>query len=259
MTQQTHLDPSAFFLEGGPTGVLLIHGFTGAPPEMRRVGDYLHERGLTISAPLLPGHGATVEEMNRCKWTDWTNHVEKSLTDLQAYCETVFVGGLSMGAVLALYLAAHHPELPGVIVYSPAMWLANRLIYLSPILKHIVPKKPKPQESDHTATEADRHIWSYDEHPTFAAHELLKLLFRTRRLLPQMTRPLLTIHSTLDQSIHPHSAQLTYQRAGSAEKELITLHNSGHVITVDSEWRLVAAKTYEFIQAHLPASVDKND
>jgi len=258
MTRSDHLDPSAFFLEGGPIGVLLIHGFTGAPPEMRRVGDYLHERGLTISAPLLPGHGTTVDEMNRCQWTDWTDHVEKSLADLQTRCETVFVGGLSMGAVLALYLAAHHPELPGVIAYSPAMWLANRLIYLSPILKYVVSKRPKSQESDLTAPDADRYIWSYEAHPTFAAHELLKLLFRTRRLLPRITCPLLVIHSTRDQSIHPQSARLTYRRAGSADKELVTRHNSGHVITVDSEWKLVAARTYEFIQAHLPAGFDKN-
>ncbi len=253
----TRLAPSAFSLEGGSIGVLLIHGFTGAPPEMRRVGDYLHERGFTISAPLLPGHGTTVEEMNRCQWTDWTNHVEKSLTDLQARCETVFVGGLSMGAVLALYLAAHHPELPGVIIYSPATWLTNRLIYLSPILKYVIPKRYKSPKSDLTAPDADLHIWSYEEYPIFAAHELLKLLFRTRRLLPQMTRPLLTIHSTLDQSIHPHSARLTCQRVGSADKELITFHNSGHAITVDSEWEAVAEKTHEFIRAYLPADAGR--
>ncbi len=116
MTRHSHLDPSPFFLEGGSIGVLLIHGFTGSPPEMRLVGDYLHQRGFTVSGPLLPGHGTTVEDMNRCQWTDWTNHVEKALADLQARCETVFVGGLSMGSLLTLYLAAHHPELHGAIL-----------------------------------------------------------------------------------------------------------------------------------------------
>ena len=250
MTRHSHLDPSPFFLEDGPVGVLLIHGFTGSPPEMRLVGDYLHQRGFTVSGPLLPGHGTTVENMNRCTWTDWTGRVESALADLQIRCETVFVGGLSMGAVLTLYLAAHHPELPGAILYSPAAWPADRLIYLTPVLKYLVHEKPKLDDSDLTDPAADLQLWSYEKNPTFAAHEFLKLFRRVRRLLPQVVCPLLIIHSTLDTAIHPNSARLTYERVGSADKELVTLHNSGHCITVDSEWESVAEKTYEFIQKH---------
>ncbi len=112
MTRQPHLDPNSFLLEGGPIGVLLIHGFTGAPTEMRLLGEYLNRNGLTVSAPLLPGHGTTVEEMNRCKWTDWTAAVARALAELQDRCDTVFVGGLSMGSLLTLYLAAHPPIFP---------------------------------------------------------------------------------------------------------------------------------------------------
>jgi carboxylesterase len=250
MPQHPHLDPSAFFLEGSSVGVLLIHGFTGAPVEMRMVGDYLHQQGYTVAGPLLPGHGTTVEDMNRSKWTDWTDHAEQALADLRAHCETVFVGGLSMGSLLTLFLAAHHPELPGAIIYSPATWVANRLIHLTPVLKYLLPIKPKSGESDLIDPEAELRLWHYDDDPVFAAHELLKLIRQIRRLLPRVTCPLLVIHSTLDTSIHPTSARRTYERAGSTDKELITLHNSGHCITVDSEWELVARRTYEFIQMH---------
>jgi carboxylesterase len=250
MPQHPHLDPSAFFLEGGPVGVLLIHGFTGAPVEMRMVGDYLHQQGCTVSGPLLPGHGTTVEDMNRCKWTDWTGHTEQSLVDLQARCETVFVGGLSMGSLLTLYLAAHHPELVGAFIYSPASWVANRLIHLTPVVKYLLPKKPKSDESDLTDPGAELRLWHYDDYPVFAAHELLKLIRQVRRLLPRVTCPLLVVHSTLDTYIHPTSARRTYEQVGSTDKELITLHNSGHCITVDSEWRIIAEKTYEFMQMH---------
>jgi carboxylesterase len=250
MTRHPHLDPSAFFLQGGPVGALLVHGFTGAPPEMRLIGDYLHQRGLTVSGPLLPGHGTTVEDMNRCRWSDWTRHVEQALTELQARCETAFVGGLSMGALLTLHLAAHHPELPGVIVYSPATIVADRLIHLAPIFKVLIPKRPKSGESDLTDPQADLRLWSYEDYPTAAAHELLKLMRRVRRLLRRVTCPLLVVHSTLDTAIHPRSARYTYERAGSTDKELVTLHNSGHCLTVDSEWERVAEMTYQFVQAH---------
>jgi carboxylesterase len=239
MTRHAHLDPSAFHLEGGATGVLLIHGFTGSAVEMRLVGDYLHQRGLTVSAPLLPGHGTSVEQMNRCRWRDWTDHVDRALADLRSHCQTVFVAGLSMGSLLTLYLAAQH-DLPGAILYSPAVKPANRLLVLAPLLKHAIPSVAKSGESDYT------------ENPAYAAHELLKLIRRVRRLLPRVTCPLLIIHSTGDETIAPDSAQVTYSRAGSPDKELVTLHNSGHVITVDSEWQTVAERTYAFIQAHLP-------
>ena len=250
MTRHAHLDPSPFLLQGSSTGVLLIHGFTGAPPEMRLVGDYLHQRGLTVSGPLLPGHGTTVEDMNRCRWTDWTGHVEGALADLRARCETVFVGGLSMGTLLSLYLAAHHPELSGAILYSPALRAADRRIYLTPFVKYLVRKQPKSGKSDLTGPQAGQRLWSYEENPVPAAHELLKLIRQVRQLLPRVTCPVLVIHSTLDQYIHPTSAQCTYERVGSTDKELITLHNSGHCITVDSEWTFVAQKTYDFTQAH---------
>jgi carboxylesterase len=252
MTRHSHLDPSAFFLEGGPIGVLLIHGFTGSPPEMRRIGEYLHQRGLTVSAPLLPGHGTSVDDMNRSKWTEWTDCVERALAELWARSDTVFVGGLSLGSLLTLYLAAHHTDLPGVILYSPATWIADRRLYLTPVVKYLMPKRAKSPDTDLTDPEADRWFWCYEEDPTVAAHELLKLLRRVRRALPQVTCPILLIHSTLDRSIDANSARLTYERVSSEDKELVTLHNSGHCLTVDSEWESVAAKTHEFIHAHLP-------
>lgn len=250
MTQHAHLDPSPFFLEGGTTGVLLIHGLTGSPTEMRRVGDYLHARGLTVSAPLLPGHGTTPEDLNRCRWTDWAGHVDRALADLRARCQRVFIGGLSLGSLLTLHLAAQHPDLPGIIVCSPAPWVVTPLIYAVPIGKYFQPIRAKSIKPDLVDPKADLQIWCYTVDSLYATHELLKLILRVRRLLPRITVPALLIHSTGDTSIHPRSAQRTYQRLGAADKQLITLEGSGHSITVDQHWEFVAAKTYDFIRSH---------
>jgi carboxylesterase len=256
MARQPHLDPSTFCLQGGRVGALLVHGFTGSPPEMRPVGDYLHQRGLTVFGPLLPGHGTTVEDMNRSKWTDWTTQVEKAYEELLCKCDAVFVAGLSMGAVLTLYLASARSGIPGIVLYAPAVWPANRLLLLTPILKYFINKMSKDGKSDLTDPEAEQRIWSYEENPGIAAHEFLKLLIRVRRTLPQVTQPLLIVHSTGDTAIHPSSAPRTFQRVGSIDKELITLQNSGHVVTADSEREFVAQKTYEFIRDHLPEGVE---
>jgi carboxylesterase len=252
MTKNPNIDPSPFYLDGGPVGVLLIHGFTGSPPEMRLVGDYLHGRGLTVSGPLLPGHGTTLEDLNQTEWTEWTGHVERALAELRARCETVFVGGLSMGALLTLYLAAHHPDLPGAIAYSPATIVADQRTRLAPILKYLMRQVPKGEDDDLHDPEARSRIWSYEGWPAAGVYELHKLTREVKRLLPRVTCPLLVIHSTADGTIHPDSAQYTYDRAGSTDKELVTLHGSGHVLTVDAEWEAVAEKTYQFIQSHQP-------
>jgi carboxylesterase len=250
MTQHSHLDPSAFLLDGGPIGALLIHGFTGSPPEMRPIGDYLNARGLTVSAPLLPGHGTDVDDMNSRRWSEWAASVEQALSDLQSRCSTVFVGGLSMGALLTLHLGAHHPETAGLMTYSPAVLVASKLVYLTPVLKYFIRKRSVAGESDLTDHEADSRIWCYEEQPLRAAHELLKLQRVVRRLLPAVKQPLRIIQSTGDAIIDPRCGQILYDEAGSTDKELVRLHNSGHNIMVDAEWEFVAEKTHEFIQAH---------
>lgn len=251
MAERIPLQPDPYFLPGGRVGALLIHGFTGSPPEMRLIGDYLHQQGLTVSAPLLPGHGLTPADMQRSKWEDWARHVQTSLDELKKHCDQVFVGGLSLGSILTLNLALHNPDIRGIILYSPAMWVRDKSIYLTPLLKYIIKTHPKSADSDLTDPEAVHRLWSYDEKPVASAHELLKLSRFVKHHLSQINTPTLIIHSTGDAVIHPQSAERTLQQLGATDKELITLHNSGHCITVDSEWRVVAEKTTTFIRQHL--------
>jgi carboxylesterase len=246
MGQPEHLNPEAFFLPGGPVGALLIHGLTGSPPEMRLIGDYLHARGLTVRAPLLPGHGATPAELQRCGREDWMQAAAQALDELQAQCETVFVGGLSLGALLGIYLAAHRPEVQGLILYSPPLRLGDWRASLAPLAKHVLRSAPKGPAFT-TDPAAQQRYWCYDVYPTTAVAETVHLTRQARRWLPQVRCPLLIFHSTLDRDIHPRSAQLTYEEAGSSAKQIVTLHNSGHALTVDSEWEDVAARTYAFI------------
>lgn len=255
MARRSHLDPSAVELTGGPVGVLLIHGFTGAPTEMRRLGDYLHRRGMTVAAPLLPGHGAAVEEMNRRRWQEWTDCVEQALAGLRSRCTKLFVGGLSMGALLALHLASQNPDLRGVMLYSPALKVADRRLALAPAAKYLVHSLPKGAKADGDLTDpaAKEHLWSYEEIPVAAAAELLSLRRAVQRRLPLVTCPLLIVHSTHDAAIRSDSAQAVYDGVSTprAEKTLLTLHNSGHNLLVDSEWEFVAEQTARFIFAHL--------
>jgi carboxylesterase len=251
MSVASPLYPSAFVLDGGSVGLLLVHGFTGSPTEIRRIAPALQEHGLTVSAPLLPGHGTTPADLNRQRLEDWLDHVRASLSDLQRTCPTVFIGGLSLGALLALHVAAERPHLAGVVVYSPPILITDRRSSLVPLIKHLIRELPKPP--DHfTDPTAAAQLWNYPTYPVAATHHVLRLTSQVKQRLPRVTCPALVVASRIDRSLHPHSAQYTYDHLGAREKELVQLENSGHVITLDSQWQRVADETIRFITAHTP-------
>lgn len=250
MTQHAWLDPKPFHFQGGPVGCLLIHGFTGAPPEMKPLGEYLAASGLTVSGPLLAGHGTHHRDLARTTWQDWYASAEDAHNRLRRDCSHVFVGGLSLGSLLALRLAALHP-VDGVIPYAPALIALDwRVKFVRP-LRHImrwVPKK-EPQDTDLTDPEACKRLWSYDVNPGESVYQVALLQNEVRKLLPTITAPILVFHSTRDGAIRPECGQMTYDSIASADKELVLLHNSGHCVTVDSEREFVWQKTCEWIMA----------
>jgi carboxylesterase len=253
MARTAGLDPSAFFLPGGPVGCLLLHGFTGSPPEMRLAGEYLNHKGITVSGPLLSGHGTEPEDLNRYKWTDWYADAEDALIELRARCSIIFVAGLSMGSLLTLHLGANHPEIAGLITYSPAVAVADKRIHLTPYIKYLTRqwgKKATEGETDLTDPEAPGRLWFYETTPTWGAHEVYRLMRVVRRQLRSITLPILIVQSTGDRSVAANSGQMLYDRIGSEEKKLVMIHNSGHCITVDTEREEVFRLTHEFIAAH---------
>ncbi|HVF24480.1 MAG TPA: alpha/beta fold hydrolase [Anaerolineales bacterium] len=248
MSTSNKLDPSPFLLVGGQVGVLLIHGFTASPTQLRLIGNDLHQRGLTVSAPLLPGHGTTVADLRKQRWQSWVGHVELALADLKSRCNTVFVAGISLGSLLTLYLAAEHADLKGIILYSPLVKMPGGIaIHLVPVLKYLIRELRKAPDFSTDPHALDR-LWDYRSVPLFAVDEIIRLRARVQPLLPRITRPTLIIYSTLDRLIARNSAQFTYDHIGTANKTLITLHNSGHDVTLDSEWKEVTEQTWQFIR-----------
>ena len=74
--------------DGGSTGVLLCHGFTGSPASLRPWGEHLADEGHTVSLPLLPGHGTDWRELALTRWPDWYTAVERELPTCQSAATT---------------------------------------------------------------------------------------------------------------------------------------------------------------------------
>src|SRR5262249_50475322 len=119
---------------GGPTGVLLCHGFTAGPQSLRPWADCLAEAGLSVWLPRLPGHGTTWQEMAHTRWEDWYAELDRAFDELRAHADEIFVMGLSMGGCLALRLAEPRgPPGRGLVIGNPAGTRGHRPFRLAPV------------------------------------------------------------------------------------------------------------------------------
>ncbi len=244
-------DPSPFFLQGGSVGVLLLHGFTGTPREMWPLGAYLHERGLTVSAPLLPGHGATIAEINRANWRDWVAGVETAYVTLKQKSTQWFIAGFSMGSLLTLWMAAHHDDMAGIVLYAPALRIADWRLNLTPLLRPFVHTYRQSGESDLHDPQAAQWMGGFERYPIGAAAELWHLHRHVLRDLSHVRTPALVVYAEGDRSIHPTSGPETVRRLSQQTSvEALVLRDSGHAVVADKEWETVAEATYRFVQRY---------
>jgi carboxylesterase len=236
-----------FFFPGGSTGCLLVHGFTGTPKEMRAMGEYLHQRGFSVLGVRLTGHATRPEDLQRARWQDWLLSVEDGWQLLKGVADRIFVCGLSMGGILALSFAARFP-VAGVVAMSTPYELPPdpRLPYIR-FLHHLQPRMDKGEPDWFDPEVAKGHI-DYPYFPTRAIMELVELLKLLRTNLPQVTAPVLLIHSKDDQGVAPENMEKIYAALGSQQKAMLWIENSGHAITCDQQRTQVFKAAYDFIQ-----------
>ena len=231
--------------EGGEVGVLLCHGFTGSPQSMRPWAEYLAAQGLTVALPLLPGHGTRWEDLRPTGWQDWYAEVDRELRALRGRCAHVFVAGLSMGGALALRLAAKHGDaVDGVVVVNPANKVHGPAAHALPLLRHFVPTT-KGITSD-IAKEGVEEV-GYSHVPLHAAHSLRTFLRLVDGELPQVTQPLLLLHSTRDHVVPPVDSERVLGRVSSTDVTEILLEQSHHVATLDHDAGRIFEESLAFV------------
>ena len=244
-------DGKPFFIGSGETGCLLVHGFTGAPKEMRLLGEHLAQAGYTVLGTRLFGHATDQKDLIRARWRDWLLSVEDGYHILRGMCSQIFMLGLSMGGILSFLSSTKFP-ISGVIAYStPYDFPIARirpLIPLLPLVSKFWPFFSKGDPDWNDPSRAGDHF-EYTDYPIRAAYELDVLLKKMRKALPEIDVPILQIHSKVDQSVLPYHAEKIFEELGSSDKRLLWLEHSGHVVIKDSERTKVFKATSDFIHS----------
>lgn len=248
------------FEQAGERGaVLLVHGFTGSPHEMRPLLGPLAERGYSVLGVRLPGHGFPPgpEPIVREAWEET---VDQALDGLRSRFqrERIAICGLSMGALLALGAARRRPDDVGALVLlSPALELspaASRLLavarWLAPLTGYRIPKGVSDIRD---ATARQLHP-GCDPFPVSAFADFDRLRRSTPALVSGVRQPALIIHAEQDRTCRLAGAERLRREIGSAQVEMHVLRESGHVLTVDAERERVVALVVEFLDRTIGSS-----
>ncbi len=95
--------------------MLLLHGLSSSPLELRYLARYLQDEGFTICAPVIEGYSAGSAELPMERWIEGA---VREYDALAARYERVSVVGLSIGGALALRLIQERPDAQALALLS---------------------------------------------------------------------------------------------------------------------------------------------
>jgi len=258
-------------LPGGKHAVLLIHGLQSSPAELQPLAKRLNQAGFAVHVPHIRGYGFEHGDTPRSvtHWQDWHAKVLNEFRLLKQQHETVAIGGLCIGAVLSLSVAAElGDEVSALSLFSTTLWYDGWSIPWYRFMRYVGYYTPF------------RYIYSYREREPFglkneqlrkwiaremshkdssivgasklnlpAIQEAERMIKSVKKSLPSVTAPALIIHAIDDDVSTPRSARFVADNIGSKTIESILLHNSYHMITVDNDREQVAIDTIRFFRA----------
>lgn len=231
-------------------GLLLCHGFTGAPQSMRPWAEHHAAAGWEVLLPLLPGHAATWQEMARTTRHDWLDAVRRAALELLERHERIAVAGLSMGGTLALALAQDPgigPRLRGLALVNPAVSVPRAAV-LAPVIWPLVRTMPAIA-SDIAAPGVVEE--AYERTPLRSVAQLRALTAQVRRGLPRVRTPILLATSPRDGVVDPRDSDLVAARAGGVVERL-RLADSRHVATLDHDAPRIFGTSLRFLEETSP-------
>jgi carboxylesterase len=254
-------------------GVMLLHGLTGAPQEMKSVGRVLHKRGFSLCGPMLAGHGGTEADLLATDWRDWVDSAAIAYEAFAREVDEVYVAGICAGGAIGLELCAEYPEIQGAAVYSmlfeydgwnmPKITLGAPVIQAVanlPLLRSLSFVQPHPYgfKDERLRGLAENALESLipgalERMPLGCMYQLYRLARHVEQVAPTIEAPVLIAHAREDDMANLRNAH-RLQAALGGPSEVVVLEDSYHMIHVDREHARLGEITADFFDpADVPA------
>jgi carboxylesterase len=237
----------------GAPAVLLLHGAGDTPQTLRYLGDALFARGFHVEAPLLPGHGRTLDAFRRTSADEWLDSARMSYRGLQKDHDWVAIAGLSMGGALAVRLAADAPQLPALCLIAPYLALrrgADRAARTSRWWGPIVPVIESSEGFSVLDPVERAKSLAYGVFTAAALRALRETVQRANDALSHVSAPTLLVQSREDNRISVADAERAFSMLGAREKRLEWVSGSAHIITVDYGRERVFGLVADWLDGH---------
>lgn len=252
--EERHLLNQPFFWEGtNGKGILLIHGWTSTPYEVRRLGKYLNENGYAVLGIQLSGHGTIPKDLENIKWQDWMDDIQKGYAKLKETCPKVYVAGTSIGASLAMMFAKENPEIAGVVLMAtPRKIKFEKIVVLFARVMLLIGRRyskkfyPPTFGSRTTVT----RLISYQTYSIKSALETFKLVKESRKNLEKIVQPCLILQSTHDHVVSKNSLEKIYNEIGSKIKKKEYISKAYHTFISDIKNEHVFEDILNFLNAN---------
>lgn len=225
-----------FLLKASGPQMLLLHGYTGSPYDLRPMGDFFHKRGFHICAPLLAGHGGKPSDLHKIVAKDWTDQARDIISDFDS-SKPIIVAGLSMGALIGL-LVAKAQKIDALVLCSPALRLsATAEVTLFTAELGLIDRNTSIKKfsgSDIADPIAKEKTPAYKEIPISGLLEFAKIRRLAQKELMHISSPIFLAFGQKDQAIDAVSSrQMILSSCSKATIFAKTYENSKHVITLD--------------------------
>ena len=241
------------------TGIVILHGFTANLESVRELFGPLGRLDLRIASPLLRGHGASSpDELRGVAWPEWLEDAERALDELTGNDGTAVVIGHSMGALLALQLAARHPELvDSIVLATPPIRLASLLgpgrplHFLAPLVSHVVDRwNMEAKFADPgNAIMPKQYEWA----PTRTILSMFDLLEQTTTITNRVHAPALILHCRNESVVMPESADILLRSIATPpeKKSIVWFEKTDHQIFCDCERHAAVEAAVRFVTSRV--------
>lgn len=239
--------------EGGSHGVLLLHGFGDTPQTLSLLARRLARNGYGVFAPLLPGHGRSLDAFKRSRADQWLAAARDALRVMNARYARVSVVGLSMGGALAVLIASESGSLESLVLIAPYLGMPTRIRLAARMHRlwgrfvgEINARSPR---SIHDPIEREKNL-AYGAVTGRMLFELSKVVRQARGALARVTAPTLVIMSKEDPRVAREVGEFAIRNLGARDKKLVWTEGAGHIITVDYGRERVFTEITTWLRTH---------
>ena len=221
-------------------GVLLIHGFSASPSEMKVLGENLYKSGYEILGIRLPGHGTSPADLRERSRDEWVSEARLGLALISRYCPKAYAVCNSMGALVGLIALSDQPvSLSGFVGIAPAFKIKDKRLpfvsYLDGAQRLYRYFAELKTEWPYILSRPENPDINYCQVPYHGLYELYQVTKEAAEYIDKLIIPTLFIQSDGEFTIDPEATYEAFEKVPATKKRLIKLDETRHVITLDEK------------------------